>query len=264
MLTLFYMWMFVLCPPNCHDLWLIKTYRESMAASCTVAPLASMNGKFVAKAAAESFFGSFRLRMLVMVKLVYPELPDDLLLSIGISAGLSRDDSDMVLIMMRFVIEFGTDVEVADWNFIRVPPFKSGCGECSGLETTFISISKSWDDIFFTLFFVSLILMLIAYFCRRICNRCKYLLLFLNKNYNFDTFRRFDFFFQKYSSHSILFFFIHTNISFSFLFFPFSIFFFFRKFYIRAFFSESQLIQQKWRIFHTYSQKWYRYFYSPN
>lgn len=82
-----------------------------------------------------------------MVKLVYPELPDILLLSACISAGLSRDESEMVLIMMRFVIAVDAAVEEADWNFIR-EPFWSGCGECSGLDTTFISTSKSWDDIF--------------------------------------------------------------------------------------------------------------------
>lgn len=92
---------------------LTVTYRESIAASCTVAPFASMNGKFDANAA-QSFFGSFRLRMLVMVKLVYPELPDILLLSACISAGLSRDESEMVLIMMRFVIAVDAAVEEAD------------------------------------------------------------------------------------------------------------------------------------------------------
>lgn len=51
---------------------------------------------------AESFLGSFRLKILVIVKLVYPELPDVLLLSPGISTGLSRDESEMVFIMTRF------------------------------------------------------------------------------------------------------------------------------------------------------------------
>lgn len=80
----------------------IHTYRESIAASCTVAPLASINGKFVANIV-ESFLGSFRLKILVIVKLVYAELPDVLLLSTGTSTGLRRDDSDMVFIITRFV-----------------------------------------------------------------------------------------------------------------------------------------------------------------
>lgn len=104
---------------------------------------------------AESFLGSFRLKILVIVKLVYPELPDVLLLSPGISTGLSRDESEMVFIMTRFASAdagvVAVDVVVVDWNLIRVP-FSSGCGECSGLETTFISISKSCDDIFATFF----------------------------------------------------------------------------------------------------------------
>lgn len=80
-----------------------------------------------------------------MVKLVYPELADNLLLSTGISAGLNRDESEIVLIMMRFDIVVGADEETA-WNFILAALY-SGCGECSGLETTFISTSGSCDDI---------------------------------------------------------------------------------------------------------------------
>lgn len=48
-----------------------------------------------------------------MVKLVYPELADNLLLSTGISAGLNRDESEIVLIMMRFDIVVGADEETA-------------------------------------------------------------------------------------------------------------------------------------------------------
>lgn len=66
-------------------------------------PFASINGRFELDVI-KSFFESFRLKMLVMVKLVYPELPFSLLLSAAISAGLSLDESDMVLIMTRFVI----------------------------------------------------------------------------------------------------------------------------------------------------------------
>lgn len=62
-------------------------YLESIAASCD--PLASTIGS-VAIGMTGPFFGSFRLSMLVMEKLVYGD-PADLLASGGVFGGLNRD-----------------------------------------------------------------------------------------------------------------------------------------------------------------------------
>lgn len=93
----------------------------------------------------DSFLLSLRLRMLLIVKLVYPELADSFPLSGGVLAGLKRDDSEIELINTWLAMVVVIVVDIAG-NFVFVEQY-SGCGDCSGLDTTFMSTSGSCEDI---------------------------------------------------------------------------------------------------------------------
>lgn len=83
--------------------------------------------------------------MLLIVKLVYPELADIFPFSGGVLAGLKCDDSEMELINTWLAMVVVIVVDIAG-NFVFVVQY-SGCGDCSGLDTTFMSKSGSCEDI---------------------------------------------------------------------------------------------------------------------
>lgn len=95
--------------------------------------------------AMDSFLLSLRLKMLLIVKLVYPEVADIFPLSDDVLAGLKRDDSEMELTNTWLAMLVVVVVDIAG-NFKFVVQY-SGCGDCSGLDTTFMSISGSCKDI---------------------------------------------------------------------------------------------------------------------
>lgn len=130
-----------------------NAYRDIMAASWTL-PLASFVRGNVGIGVIGPFFGSARLRMLVMEKLVYAD-PVDVLLccSGGVFGGLSLESALWLNAEWRCsccwcccwcCVEY--------WNSFRDGLWSSGRGDGSGLDTTLISTSTSCEDIFCCLF----------------------------------------------------------------------------------------------------------------
>lgn len=122
-----------------------------MAASWTL-PLASFVRGNVGIGVIGPFFGSARLSMLVMEKLVYAE-PVDVLpwCSGGVFGGLSLESALWLNVEWRWSCCCCCCSCVEYWYSFRDMLWSSGRGDGSGLDTTLISTSTSCEDIFFSL-----------------------------------------------------------------------------------------------------------------
>lgn len=137
-------------------LWRIQrhrnAYRDIMAASWTL-PLASFVRGNVGIGVIGPFFGSARLSMLVMEKLVYAE-PVDVLpwCSGGVFGGLSLESALWLNVEWRWSCCCCCCCSCVEyWYSFRDMLWSSGRGDGSGLDTTLISTSTSCEDIFFSL-----------------------------------------------------------------------------------------------------------------